>query len=110
MIVSVPSWARGADPVTGASTSSSSRSARRAPIARVAAGPMREHDFEPLFKLEHMLKDVRLCLEEGQAAGVPFGYAALTREILSAAMGRGLGERDFAALIEVLEGTAGFKL
>ena len=34
------------------------------------AGPMREHDYTPLFKLEHMLKDVRLCLEEGQAAGV----------------------------------------
>ncbi len=74
------------------------------------AGPMREHDYTPLFKLEHMLKDVRLCLEEGQAAGVPFGYAAQTREILSAAMGRGLGDEDFAALIEVLEGTAGFRL
>ena len=74
------------------------------------AGPMREHDFTPLFKLEHMLKDVRLCLEEGQAAGVPFSYAALTREILSAGMGRGLGDQDFAALIEVLEGTAGIRL
>ena len=31
---------------------------------------MREHDYTTLFKLEHMLKDVRLCLEEGQAAGV----------------------------------------
>jgi 3-hydroxyisobutyrate dehydrogenase-like beta-hydroxyacid dehydrogenase len=74
------------------------------------AGPMREHDFTPLFKLEHMLKDVRLCLEEGQAAGAPFGFAALTREILNAAMGRGLGEQDFAALIEVLEGAAGWRL
>ena len=49
---------------------------------------MREHDFTPLFKLEHMLKDVRLCLEEGQAAGAPFQSAALTREVLTAAMGR----------------------
>ena len=40
------------------------------------AGPMREHDYATLFKLEHMLKDVRLCLEEGQAAGVPFPAAA----------------------------------
>src|SRR4051812_8085694 len=30
--------------------------------------PMREHDYTTLFKLEHMLKDVRLCLEEAQAA------------------------------------------
>ena len=79
-------------------------------MLNLKAGPMREHDFTPLFKLEHMLKDVRLCLEEGQAAGVPFGYAALTREILSAGMGRGLGDQDFAALIEVLEGEAGFRL
>ena len=79
-------------------------------MLQLKAGPMREHDFTPLFKLEHMLKDVRLCLEEGQAAGVPFGFAALTREILSAGMGRGLGDQDFAALIEVLEGAAGFRL
>ena len=57
-----------------------------------------------------MLKDVRLCLEEGQSAGAPFQFAALTREILSAAMGRGLGDADFAALIEVLEGEAGTRL
>ncbi|MFL5822451.1 MAG: NAD(P)-dependent oxidoreductase [Solirubrobacteraceae bacterium] len=79
-------------------------------MLELKAGAMREHDFTPLFKLEHMLKDVRLCLEEGQAAGAPFQSAALTREVLTAAMGRGLGEQDFAALIEVLEGLAGARL
>ncbi len=74
------------------------------------AGPMRNHDYETLFKLEHMLKDVRLCLEEGQALGAPFTFAAHAREILTAAMGRGLGDADFAALIEVLEGQAGQRL
>jgi 3-hydroxyisobutyrate dehydrogenase-like beta-hydroxyacid dehydrogenase len=74
------------------------------------AGPMREHDYTTLFKLDHMLKDVRLCLEEGQAAGAPFPFAAVTREILSAAAGIGYGDRDFSALIEVLEGAAGTKL
>jgi len=73
-------------------------------------GPMRSHDYSTLFKLDHMLKDVRLCLEEGQAAGVPFPFAALTREILTAAAGRGHGDDDFAALIEVLEATAGTRL
>jgi 3-hydroxyisobutyrate dehydrogenase-like beta-hydroxyacid dehydrogenase len=72
--------------------------------------PMREHDYTTLFKLEHMLKDVRLCLEEGQTAGAPFPFAALAREILTAAHGRGLGDHDFAALIEVLEGEAGRRL
>ncbi len=74
------------------------------------AGPMREHDYTALFKLEHMLKDVRLCLEEGQAAGVPFPAAADVRELLVAAHGRGHGEDDFAALLEALEGLAGLRL
>jgi 3-hydroxyisobutyrate dehydrogenase-like beta-hydroxyacid dehydrogenase len=71
------------------------------------AQPMREHDYTTLFKLEHMLKDVRLCLEEAQAAGVPFPSASAVRDVLSAGMGRGLGDADFAAVIEVLEGFAG---
>jgi 3-hydroxyisobutyrate dehydrogenase-like beta-hydroxyacid dehydrogenase len=79
-------------------------------VLDLKSGPMRSHDYTTLFKLEHMLKDVRLCLEEGQAAGAPFSFAALTREILTAAMGRGHGEADFAALIEVLEATADARL
>jgi 3-hydroxyisobutyrate dehydrogenase-like beta-hydroxyacid dehydrogenase len=74
------------------------------------ASPMREHDYATLFKLEHMLKDVRLCLEEGQAAAVPFASAARARDVLVAAMARGHGDDDFAALIEVLEGFAGTRL
>jgi 3-hydroxyisobutyrate dehydrogenase-like beta-hydroxyacid dehydrogenase len=79
-------------------------------MLELKAGPMRRHDYTTLFKLEHMLKDVRLCLEEGQAVGAPFPLASLTREILTAAAGRGLGDEDFAALIEVLEADAGTRL
>ncbi len=74
------------------------------------AGPMRAHDYTTLFKLEHMLKDVRLCLEEGQRLGVSFPSAAFTRELLSAGMGMGHGDDDFAAIIEPLEGGAGTRL
>ena len=74
------------------------------------AGPMRAHDYTTLFKLEHMLKDVRLCLEEGQALGVPFPSAAYTREVLTAAMGLGHADDDFAAMIEALENAGGTKL
>ena len=74
------------------------------------AGPMREHDYTTLFKLEHMLKDVRLCLEEAQAAGVPFPGAAAARDQYVAALGRGLGDRDFAAVLEAVEGLAGVRL
>jgi 3-hydroxyisobutyrate dehydrogenase len=74
------------------------------------AGPMREHDYSTLFKLEHMLKDVRLCLEEGQRLGVPFPSAAFARELLSAGMGMGHADADFAAILEPLEGLAGTRL
>jgi 3-hydroxyisobutyrate dehydrogenase-like beta-hydroxyacid dehydrogenase len=74
------------------------------------ATPMREHDYTTLFKTAHMLKDVRLCLEEAQSAGVPFPAAGHARELLTATMGRGHGEADYAALIEAAEGLAGLRL
>jgi 3-hydroxyisobutyrate dehydrogenase-like beta-hydroxyacid dehydrogenase len=74
------------------------------------AGAMRAHDYSTLFKTEHMLKDVRLCLEEAQAAGVPFPAAAHARDLLTAALGRGHGADDYAAMIEAAEGLAGRRL
>ena len=74
------------------------------------SGPMRAHDYTTLFKLEHMLKDVRLCLDEGQAAAAPFAAAARARDVLVAAMARGHADDDFAALIEVLEDFADTRL
>ena len=35
-------------------------------MLELKAAPMREHDWSTLFKLEHMLKDLRLCLEEAR--------------------------------------------
>jgi 3-hydroxyisobutyrate dehydrogenase-like beta-hydroxyacid dehydrogenase len=79
-------------------------------MLELKGSPMREHDYTTLFKLDHMLKDVSLCLEEGEAAGAPFPFAALTREILAVAAGRGHGDDDFAAMIEVIESEAGTRL
>ncbi len=79
-------------------------------MLELKAGPMRAHAYDTLFKLEHMLKDVRLCLEECDRAGVPFPAAAATREALVAARGRGHGEDDFAAVLETYEGLAGRRL
>jgi 3-hydroxyisobutyrate dehydrogenase-like beta-hydroxyacid dehydrogenase len=74
------------------------------------AGAMRDHDYTTLFKTAHMLKDVRLCLEEAQTAGVPFPSAAHARDLLAATMGRGHGEQDYASIIEAVEGLAGRRL
>ena len=67
------------------------------------AEPMRRHDFTTLFKLDHMLKDVRLCLDAAGEAGVPFDFARRSEEILAAAAAEGYGDADFAALITALE-------
>ncbi len=66
--------------------------------------PMRAHDFAPLFKLDHMLKDVRLCLE---AAGVPFDAARAAEQALAQAAAHGHGAEDFAALLTAAEKRAG---
>ena len=74
---------------------------------QMKSAPMRAHDYTTLFKTEHMLKDVRLCLEEAQAAGAPFPAAGHARDMLMATLGRGHGEDDYAAVIEAAEGLAG---
>jgi 3-hydroxyisobutyrate dehydrogenase-like beta-hydroxyacid dehydrogenase len=65
--------------------------------------PMIEHDFTPLFKLAHMLKDVRLCLDETRTADSAFPFAGLAQELYGAGMGQGLGDQDFSAVIRVVE-------
>ncbi|TML02316.1 MAG: NAD(P)-dependent oxidoreductase [Actinobacteria bacterium] len=74
------------------------------------AGPMRDHDYTTLFKTEHMLKDVRLCLDEAENADVPFPAAAAAADALSAAVFRGHGSDDFASLLEAYEGFANRRL
>lgn len=74
------------------------------------AGPMRHHDYTTMFKLDQMLKDVRLCLQDAHAAGIPFTAAAEAGQRLATAAGRGHGSDDYAAVIEALEGLAGERL
>jgi 3-hydroxyisobutyrate dehydrogenase-like beta-hydroxyacid dehydrogenase len=71
---------------------------------------MRDHDFTTLFKTDHLLKDVRLCIEEAQAAGVPFPAAAHARQLLTAAVARGHGQADYASIVEAAEGLAGRRI
>jgi 3-hydroxyisobutyrate dehydrogenase len=67
------------------------------------AGAMIDGDFEPLFKLEHMLKDIRLFVAEARELGLhpQVAEAALGRYAQAAASG--LGERDFAAVMEAVQ-------
>jgi 3-hydroxyisobutyrate dehydrogenase-like beta-hydroxyacid dehydrogenase len=64
---------------------------------------MFEERFEPaLFKLEHMLKDLRHCIAEAHALGIELKLGALTENLYARAADEGLGENDFAAVYSAL--------
>ena len=71
---------------------------------------MLAHDFSPLFRLEHMLKDVGICLSESEAAGVPFPAAAVARELYATALERGRAGEDFSVVLEVVEESTGVRI
>jgi 3-hydroxyisobutyrate dehydrogenase-like beta-hydroxyacid dehydrogenase len=67
------------------------------------AGPMLEHDYEALFKLEHMLKDVRHYIGAAQAAGISTELSTAAEELYTQADRKGLGGSDFAAVMSAVE-------
>ena len=73
-------------------------SAGASTVLTLKGRPMFDEDFEPLFKLEHMLKDVRHCLDEARSLGVELRLGALA-ETLYARAAAGHAEEDFAAVI-----------
>jgi 3-hydroxyisobutyrate dehydrogenase-like beta-hydroxyacid dehydrogenase len=75
--------------------------------AQTKAQLMVDHDYTPMFRLGHMLKDVRLALEQAHEAQVPFLAAAEAGQLLEAARAQGHADADLAAVIEVVEGLAG---
>ena len=72
-------------------------------MLELKAGPMIDHDFEPLFKLEHMLKDIRHCLNEAKALGIDLRLAEVAERLYAEAQEAGLGQQDFAAVVTVAE-------
>jgi 3-hydroxyisobutyrate dehydrogenase len=66
--------------------------------------PMFEERWEPvLFKLEHMLKDLRHTLEEAGELGIDLQLPALAETFYARATGAGHGEEDFAAIYTAFE-------
>ena len=78
-------------------------------MRELKAGPMLERDFEPLFKLEHMRKDVNHYLTEARRLGALPNVAAKADQSYLEAEEAGLGERDFAAVIEPIATKFGLK-
>jgi 3-hydroxyisobutyrate dehydrogenase-like beta-hydroxyacid dehydrogenase len=84
-------------------------------LASVIASPMVTyrgplvlgHPDEVWFDCHMMQKDLNLALELGQELEVPLPTTAVTNELLTAANGMGIGERDFAVLFDVLAAMSG---
>ena len=73
-------------------------------ILAMKGRPMFEHDFEPpLFKLEHLLKDVRHCLHEAEALGIALELGRLVERLYMGASMDGHGEEDVAAIVTEAE-------
>jgi 3-hydroxyisobutyrate dehydrogenase-like beta-hydroxyacid dehydrogenase len=84
-------------------------------LASVIASPMVAyrgplvlgHPDEVWFDCHMMQKDLNLALELGQELEVPLPTTAVTNELLTAANGMGVGDRDFAVLFDVLAAMSG---
>jgi 3-hydroxyisobutyrate dehydrogenase-like beta-hydroxyacid dehydrogenase len=86
-------------------------------LASVIASPMvayrgpfvLEQPDEAWFDVNMMQKDMNLALELGRELDVPLPTTAVTNELLTAARGMGLEEKDFAIVFDVLAAMAGVK-
>lgn len=86
-------------------------------LASVIASPMVAyrgplvlgHPEEVWFDCHMMQKDLNLALELGRRVEVPLPTTAIANELLTAANGMGIGERDFAALFDVLAAMSGVR-
>jgi 3-hydroxyisobutyrate dehydrogenase len=78
-------------------------SAGNSAMVTLKGRPMFDESFEPLFKLEHMLKDIRHCLAEAEALGVELRLGALAETLYAKAAAEGHGEEDFAAVLRAVD-------
>jgi 3-hydroxyisobutyrate dehydrogenase len=67
-------------------------------------------DFHPTFTAALLRKDFDLGLAAGREREVPLPVAALVHQIVQGLVGRGFGDQDFAALLELQAQSAGLKL
>jgi 3-hydroxyisobutyrate dehydrogenase-like beta-hydroxyacid dehydrogenase len=67
-------------------------------------------DFTPTFTGHLLRKDFELGLEAARSMNVPMPVSALVHQIVMSLIGSGMGEQDFAALLELEARGAGMKL
>jgi 3-hydroxyisobutyrate dehydrogenase-like beta-hydroxyacid dehydrogenase len=83
--------------------------AMASPMLQYRAPFIEEMPAKAWFDVGMMQKDCDLALTLGRELGVPLFATAVSREMLSAARGQGLGERDFAIMYYALANAAGLR-
>jgi 3-hydroxyisobutyrate dehydrogenase len=86
------------------------KSVMGSPFTRYKSPAFVNLDFHPTFTATLLRKDFDLGLAAGREHDVPLPVASLVHEMIQALIGRGYGEQDFAALIELEAQSAGLQL
>jgi 3-hydroxyisobutyrate dehydrogenase-like beta-hydroxyacid dehydrogenase len=82
-------------------------SAVASPIVKAKSAQLSKHDYTPTFTVGQMNKDIDLILGEGARLQVPLTQTAATRQLMAAAQAQGDAELDYAAIIRVVQRSAG---
>lgn len=82
-------------------------SAVASPLVGYKAKMLADRDFSPMFSAAQMAKDFDLALDTGRIGNVPMPLTALSRQMFGAMIASGRGDKDFFALVTLLEELAG---
>jgi len=77
------------------------------PLLKYKIPPLREKKYDPAFATNLMAKDLDLALAVGKQLGIFLPATALTKQMLEANVARGEGNKDFSALISLVENMSG---
>ena len=86
------------------------KSVMGSPFTRYKSPAFVNLDFHPTFTATLLRKDFDLGLAAAREHEVPLPVAALVHQIIQTLIGRGYGDQDFAALIELEAQSAGLQL
>ncbi len=78
-------------------------SALASPLIKRMMASMAADDFTPNFPLKLMTKDIGYAIHEGAKCGHPLQTALPALEIFKKAVGQGLGDQDFSAVVRSVE-------
>ena len=72
------------------------------PLVKTVAPRMTARDYTPNFLLALMAKDLTYSIAEGERRGVRLATVATALEVFKQAMAKGLGEKDFSSVVELV--------